>query len=197
MKLLNKEKLQLKVTYELFLRLITNQSSNLLLNFKNVQGVDGTRNKLIIILLIIVILSTLIINQQFSNSLLDVYFNVRSVPKFNSFGEVCNNQEITVKFDKINALYRLDKICNQEVRKKSNFEIIDGNGLANYRSLINVIEGRTVFIYNSFQSQELELIHELKNHITIADDKKIFLYSVIFLSKIHRTTINFTICKFC
>ena len=132
---------------ELFSRLFTNQSSNILLNYKCVQGLNNSKNKLIIILLTISMLSILIITQQFSNALLDIYFNIKSMPIFNSFEEVCNNQEIFIRTTIFNThLNGLDKVCNQELGKRSNFKIAKKwfNSLFNEEILLDVIQGKSV-----------------------------------------------------
>ena len=125
-------------------------------------------------LIITMIFSVLIINQQFSNALLDIYFNVRSVSIFNTFHEVCNNQKITVKTTIFNTFENsLDEVCNFKVEERSNFEIHDS--LLNFldeKNLPDVINGKTVLIHNSVLSQMFQDIYELKNQISNPDDKR-------------------------
>ena len=154
----------------MFLRLFTNQSSNLLNSYKKSEGVNEIRNQSLNTLLIILILSLTIINQQLTNSLLDIYFNVKSIPIFNTFDEVCKNQKVLVKTTLLN---RLDQICNLEVRKRKNFEELSRwTQFLDDKILLDVINGNTVLISTSSLSQILRNINELKSHIIHPDDKK-------------------------
>ena len=174
LKLLNEKQLKIKASIELFFRLFTNQSSNLLIRYKLVQGLNKTKNKLIIILLVILIQSILIINQQLTNSLLDIYFNIKTLSLFNNFEEICNNRDISVKTTIFNTqLNSDDKVCNHDLEKRTNFEIVDSwkNLLFNEKILLDVINGKSVLIAPSYLSQNIQRIYELKNHIIFPDDR--------------------------
>ena len=177
LKSIDKEHFNIKASIELFLRLFTNQGSKLLTSYKirtPTEGLNEIKHKLIIFLLIMLLLSILIINQQFTNALLDIYFNVKSVPIFNTFGEVCRNQKISVKTTKRNVQGNsLDKVCDQDVKNRSNFIIM--NTMYDFLAeeiLLDVIKGKTVLISMSYLSLSLREIFELNNHITYPEDKR-------------------------
>ena len=125
LKLLNDRDFKITASIGLYSRLFTNQSSNLLISHKKALVESQNINKQIISLLIILILSIFFINQQFSNALFDIYFNIKSEPIFNTFQQVCNNQEISVKTTLLNTYGKsLDQVCNLEMEKRSNFEVL-------------------------------------------------------------------------
>ena len=174
LKLLNKEHLNIKASCELFFRLFTNQSSDLLVSYKTIEEVSRTNKNIIFILLIILLFSILIINQNFTNALLDIYFLVKPEPTVKSFQEVCNNQDYFVRTTAINVFAKiLDEVCKLEVEKRSNFEIFETwADLINEEILLDVINGKTVLISPSSLSPKLMEIFELKNYITSPDDER-------------------------
>ena len=67
----------------------------------------------------------------------------------------------------------LDNICNFDVTKRSNFEILDSwNKLLDEKFLIDVIEGRSVLITTSVFSKKIQELYELKSHVTDTGDKR-------------------------
>ena len=172
LKLLNKEHLNIKASSELFFQLFTNQSSDLLMSYENILKLSRTNKHMILILLIILLFSILIINQQFNNALLDIYFLVKPLPMVNSFYEVCNNLGYSVKTTVANTFAnRLDEVCNLEVKKRPNFEIVYAwTDFINEEILLDVINGKTVLISHSSLSKNFKEIFELKTHIISPDD---------------------------
>ena len=153
-------------------------------SFKIALVANNIGNKQIVTLLIILILSITIINQQFTNALLDIYFNIKSVPIFNSFEEVCNNKEISVKTTTSNIHGNsLDEVCKKDVKNLSNFETINDfpNSFMKEEILLDVLRGRTVFIAPSLLSQRFQAIYEVKNHLEYPDRRNpsLLCYTII------------------
>ena len=176
--------------FEMIASLLINQSSNVLISYKNcIKGLKSCRKSIKITLLIIWMLSLFFMSQEFTNLLLDTYFNIKSGPIINSADELCNKQEISVK----TTLFRMEAlstICSQRLIENllPRIKVFQSwaEFLSDQKNLMEVIEGKAIILCESSIRQLFSQMNELRNILINPDNKYWSVYTSFIVIKIHK-----------
>ena len=129
------------------------QSSALIDNFlPTVKSFHYLKRIKILILVIIWVMSLSILTKALTGNLLNIYFNVKSVPIVNTLEDIYKNKELLLKsnYDTLNALYLnklLDRGRAEELFKRTIH--IQHTGQIRTELLFKLIEGKIVMMENS------------------------------------------------
>ena len=176
--------------FELIISLLINQSSNVLISYKNcIKELNSCRKRIKLTLLVIWILGLFFITQEFTNLLLDIYFNVKSGPIINSAEELCNNQDISVK----TTLFRMEALitlCPTKLIKNllPRIKVFESWSvfLGNQQNLIDVIEGKAIILIDSSTRPLFSKMMELQHILINPDNKYWSVYTSFIIIKIHK-----------
>ena len=187
---LTEKQMNYRKSFDLFIRLLTNQSTKLINNFlKNIITLNFLNRNTIVILITTWIIGLNIMTKAITGNLLKTYFNVKSVPIVNTLDDLHNIRKI--KF--VAQLFYLSRLTDNyglnsnQVKELSN-KAIEGdksNLLVEEPSLMTkLFKGDMVILSNSLSIKGFQDRWAKYGHLmTVSNVKYLPLQAILFIGK--------------
>ena len=168
-------------SFDLFIRLLTNQSSELIDKcLPNFTKLNLLLKITIITFIVIWVKSLSILTKAFTGNLLNTYFNVKSVPIVNNLDDVYNNKELLVmaglhELNDLNDSGKFDSSKIEQLTKRA-VEFLDDypKNFAHDKHfrIKNLIQGKLVLISNTVDIESfLGLYIKWKHLVSVSQEK--------------------------
>ena len=185
LKSITKNQLNYRKNFDLFIRLLTTQSSKLVtqMNLK----LNNMLKFVTFLLILIWIISSVIVVKAFTGNLLKSYFNVKSVPIVNSLDDIYNNKELILYSElnsirKLNNSYGFDSNKVQDLLNRSIIDNIQSNQPSQFLS--RVINGKIVILRNSLIIEQItEVWKKWQKLFTVLQNKYLNSLANFFVKK--------------